>query len=109
MPDYHQTGVVIDVTRSAVDKPGYQERVMKFLESVNRPETMKANVYLVTDHLVHILLPKHLPNWSKYNSTDDIVFNPTAAVKNIKTTYKHHIMIIISPSEHAELLGFSEN
>lgn len=46
MNDHHQTAVFLRLpSKEAMQDSGVQERVVKFLTSINRPDTIKADVY----------------------------------------------------------------
>jgi hypothetical protein len=109
MAGYHQVGVIIDVSASAVVNDEYRNRVDKFLWSINKPETMKANVYLVDQKFVAAILPAENVPWNKYTGVTAKVFDPQAAVQHIRESiFKHHTFIIMSPGDHAATLTAGE-
>jgi hypothetical protein len=91
----HQVAILIDVSPSAMANKQYVERAERLLESVNRPNTMKASVYLVTDKVVHIL-PETQTDITGY--TDGAEFDPySEKVLNALAMYEHHSIMIFTP------------
>ena len=47
----HQTAIFIEICTSSRDE--YRARVMRLIESVNRSDTIKADIYFVTNGKIH--------------------------------------------------------
>jgi hypothetical protein len=95
----HQLALIIDCSIGTVKNEVYWERVSRALQSVNKPDTIKASVYMVTDKVVKIVEPGQSfaspASWLPYGT----VFNPyTESVASAIKMGGHNTVAVISPA-----------
>ncbi len=92
----HQTAIFIEISASSRDE--YRSRVMRLVDSVNRPDTIKADIYFITNGKIYT-------NTESIESTPDLSYGLPGDMDVLsihsfakKNNYNMHI-VVMDPQE----------